>query len=162
MSLPLVTRFGADPLLDLEVANKRYVDASGGGTLQPIIMTTNAPAGIAVISSVRYGMPINTYLNNSNVTTESLVQRSTHQAFTIRRVIGIQGANSRSEDWTINLRDDGVSVVTVVIGAGLVGTFDSGDITVSIAVDSEMNWRYDWRTGTGTLDNISFQAYCDP
>jgi len=26
MSLPLVTRFGADPLLDLEVANKRYVD----------------------------------------------------------------------------------------------------------------------------------------
>jgi len=31
MSLPLVTRFGADPLLDLEVANKRYVDASGGG-----------------------------------------------------------------------------------------------------------------------------------
>jgi len=32
MSLPLVTRFGADPLLDLEVANKRYVDASGGGS----------------------------------------------------------------------------------------------------------------------------------
>jgi len=32
MSLPLVTRFGADPLLDLEVANKRYVDNSGGGS----------------------------------------------------------------------------------------------------------------------------------
>jgi len=31
MSLPLVTRFGADPLLDLEVANKRYVDNSTGG-----------------------------------------------------------------------------------------------------------------------------------
>jgi len=31
MSLPLVTRFGADPLLDLEVANKRYVDNSAGG-----------------------------------------------------------------------------------------------------------------------------------
>jgi len=27
MSLPLVTRFGADPLLDLELANKRYVDS---------------------------------------------------------------------------------------------------------------------------------------
>jgi len=26
-----VTRFGPDPLLDLEVANKRYVDSSGGG-----------------------------------------------------------------------------------------------------------------------------------
>jgi len=36
MSLPLVTRFGADPLLDLEVANKRYVDNSG-----PAITTTN-------------------------------------------------------------------------------------------------------------------------
>jgi len=34
MSLPLVTRFGADPLLDLEVANKRYVDNSSGGTGQ--------------------------------------------------------------------------------------------------------------------------------
>jgi len=31
MSLPLVTRFGADPLLDLEIANKRYVDNSSGG-----------------------------------------------------------------------------------------------------------------------------------
>jgi len=31
MSLPLVTRFGADPLLDLELANKQYVDAGGGG-----------------------------------------------------------------------------------------------------------------------------------
>jgi len=30
MSLPLVSRYGADPTLDLEVANKRYVDASGG------------------------------------------------------------------------------------------------------------------------------------
>jgi len=31
LSLPLVTRFGADPSVDLEVANKRYVDTSGGG-----------------------------------------------------------------------------------------------------------------------------------
>jgi len=31
MSFPLVTRFGANPLLDLELANKNYVDNSGGG-----------------------------------------------------------------------------------------------------------------------------------
>ena len=31
MFLPLTTRFGADPLLDLEIANKRYVDNSSGG-----------------------------------------------------------------------------------------------------------------------------------
>jgi len=30
MSLPLTTRFGADPLLDLEIANKRYVDNNSG------------------------------------------------------------------------------------------------------------------------------------
>jgi len=44
MSLPLVTRFGADPLLDLEVANKRYVDTSGGGatiTAQEVVLTSN-------------------------------------------------------------------------------------------------------------------------
>jgi len=33
MSLPLVTRFGANPLLDLELANKNYVDSAGGGGL---------------------------------------------------------------------------------------------------------------------------------
>jgi len=32
MSLPLTTRFGADPLVDLEIANKRYVDNSSGGS----------------------------------------------------------------------------------------------------------------------------------
>jgi len=48
MSLPLVTRFGADPLLDLEVANKRYVDSSGGGanvtiqTITPAEFTTSS------------------------------------------------------------------------------------------------------------------------
>jgi len=30
MSLPLVTRFGADPLLDRELATKNYVDERGG------------------------------------------------------------------------------------------------------------------------------------
>jgi len=40
----LVTRFGADPLQDLEVANKRYVDTSGGGatlTTQRIYLTSD-------------------------------------------------------------------------------------------------------------------------
>jgi len=37
MSFPLTTRFGADPTRDLEVANKRYVDASGGGLNQFIM-----------------------------------------------------------------------------------------------------------------------------
>jgi len=32
MSLPLVTRFGANPTVPLEVANKAYVDAGGGGS----------------------------------------------------------------------------------------------------------------------------------
>jgi len=31
LSLPLTTRFGADPLLDFELANKQYVDNSSGG-----------------------------------------------------------------------------------------------------------------------------------
>jgi len=44
MSLPLVTRFGADPLLDLEVANKRYVDSSGGGGSDNSCKVTNSVA----------------------------------------------------------------------------------------------------------------------
>jgi len=37
MSLPLVTRYGANPLLDLEVANKQYVDSSGGQTFSRVV-----------------------------------------------------------------------------------------------------------------------------
>jgi len=33
LSLPLTTRFGADPVLDLELANKQYVDNASGGSL---------------------------------------------------------------------------------------------------------------------------------
>jgi len=41
MSLPLTTRFGADPLLDLEVANKRYVDANAGGDVIFIVKSAD-------------------------------------------------------------------------------------------------------------------------
>jgi len=44
MSLPLVTRFGADPIQDLEVANKRYVDSSGGGgivSVQTVVLSSD-------------------------------------------------------------------------------------------------------------------------
>jgi len=39
MSLPLVTRYGADPLLDLEIANKQYVDnnSSAGNTFARVV-----------------------------------------------------------------------------------------------------------------------------
>jgi len=37
MSLPLVTRFGADPLLDLELTNKQYVDNRGGNTFARVM-----------------------------------------------------------------------------------------------------------------------------
>jgi len=37
MSLPLVTRFGANPRLDLELANKQYVDTSGGLTFAKVV-----------------------------------------------------------------------------------------------------------------------------
>jgi len=40
MSLPLVTRFGADPLLDLELANKQYVDNRAGLIIANIVNTT--------------------------------------------------------------------------------------------------------------------------
>jgi len=37
MSLPLVTRFGANPLLDLELANKQYVDTGGGAQFARVV-----------------------------------------------------------------------------------------------------------------------------
>jgi len=39
LSLPLTTRFGADPLLDLEVANKRYVDNRAGLLFAKVVKT---------------------------------------------------------------------------------------------------------------------------
>jgi len=44
MSIPLITRFGADPLLDLEIANKRYVDRQGTGSFQIKIKESDLPS----------------------------------------------------------------------------------------------------------------------
>lgn len=52
MSVRNVTRFGADPLEDLEVANKRYVDASGGtagiSILKEVTQTKNQDTTLAL------------------------------------------------------------------------------------------------------------------
>jgi len=47
MSFPLVTRFGADPIKDLELANKRYVDNAGGGVDIGCKVTKSADQSIA-------------------------------------------------------------------------------------------------------------------
>jgi len=71
-------------------------------------------------------------------------------AFTLTRIIMGVSTNSKSGDSTYQMRDDGVSIGTVTIGAGLIGDFDSGSLTNAVAAASEICPMFN-NLGTGAI-----------
>jgi len=84
MSLPLVTRFGADPLLDLEVANKRYVD-SASSTSDKVVLQGS---GITTLSGGNNNFNFAGGLIGSWSTSEA--GRSVAAPFTATRIENMQ------------------------------------------------------------------------
>jgi len=143
MSLPLVTRFGADPILDLEVANKRYVDTSTAGFFTGSFNINNQNS-----TSLRFfgfGATITELDENETVSTFPF-------ACTGVRMQGTLANNQKIAGNTlIVMRDDGVDVIVVTIAFGLTGNFVQ-DGTAAIAAESEIAFNVDTLTqGTQTL-----------
>jgi len=132
MSLPLVTRFGADPLLDLEVANKRYVDNNAAGGI--FLLTINQTA--FVTNNVFFNSFGRT---NGFTTVESAHSNEIETNFDITRVTLRSGTNTKSDDIIVGFRDDGVNAGVVTVGAGLTGVFDSGVLSDSVVAGSLCN-----------------------
>jgi len=142
MSLPLVTRFGADPLLDLEVANKQYVDSSGGGAAKDI--WTMCYLGTQSSNTVLY-WPIGNDTSADGV--ESDIQAVLSYEVTQRRMICRVYTNTKAGAVILSLRDDGTNINPVTIAAGTTGIFDSGDVTTVIALNSLLSFTRDASAG---------------
>jgi len=146
MSLPLVTRFGADPLLDLEVANKQYVD-------------NNTGSGFFILGARHNGYTTNSnvfgtiFSNNTRVATESQMTAQIFQGFTvIRNGIHILTNSKGAGDTLYSFRDDGSDIGLLTIAFGTSGLFDSGALTDVVAGGSLIVYRYDTSgQSSGTL-----------
>jgi len=134
MSLPLVTRFGADPLLDLEVANKQYVDNSGGGSAKDV--WTMLFTGTQSSNSVLFWG-----INGVNIdATENDVETVLSYQVTQTRMISNVYQNTKNGDVILSLRDDGSSINPLTVGAGITGVLDSGAVSTDIALNSTVNF----------------------
>jgi len=131
MSLPLVTRFGADPLLDLEVANKRYVDAGGGsspfwGGGSEITGSGNSD----LFQGINVGGFSTITNNEESVTGTQIIWK---------RLTIFVHANSKNADLDTTIQDDGADIVTLTVPSSTTGSFDSGEVTVTTAAASLVN-----------------------
>ena len=85
---------------------------------------------------------------------ETTVQTPINGNITIKRIRAIAGANARTQNTTINFRDDGVTVASVVIPAGSVALQDSGALNVAVVGGSLCNLSMDAPAGVGGISNI--------
>jgi len=149
MSLPLVTRFGADPLLDLEVANKRYVDSSGGGGDKRVILADIGDHVTDTGTSNRF-YPIHWWVLSAFVgdTAEANAVITFDWAITLKRIYLRVETNSKNGSTVIGYRDDGVTVASITVAASTTGEFDTGDITVLVDSGSLVNWIMNYTAST--------------
>jgi len=156
-----VTRFGASPLLDDEIATKAYVDAGGGGGADKI--TLIGFTGNHVTNStnqVDYAI-INSWVFTSFTgrSTESLMQLAIDWDLTLKRVLLRITVNSESGDLDFGFRDDGVTVASITVASSTTGQFDTGDLTVLILSGSELNWILDSAGNSGSYGDLSLSAW---
>jgi len=159
MSLPLTTRYGSTPTVDEELANKAYVDASGGGG-DKIICLGFTGSHVANVSAAD-NFPILwswVYSSFSGNLTESLNTITLFVGVTIKRVLLRMQGNVAIADVIFQYRDDGVSVAGITVASATTGFFDSGDLTVDVATGSLVNWLIDF-VSTGAIQDISLTAW---
>jgi len=154
LSLPLTTRFGADPLLDLELANKQYVDNSSGGGTDTIqwfafMWNTSTLQLRLAFSPLNMGLVDQRNFN----TTEAVSQFTIRYAFNLRRLAVLVPTNTDDANSTTDFRDDGVSVGdTLTVTSATTGLFETADFTQAVAIDSLCCYQTDFSgVGSGTI-----------
>jgi len=149
---PKVTRFGADPTVDQELATKAYVDSSGGGSSLAYLMCAISNSNA---SNTLLFYPFN-YFATGVGQTEVTSQIALDTAITlIRTVVNIRN-NSHNADSLFAFRDDTVSVASVTVGSGLTGIFNSGAISVAVVAGSLCNLSMD--TSASVSGSIRFNV----
>jgi len=135
MSLPLVTRFGADPLLDLEVANKRYVDNAGGG----IFIFGNQQDGDVQTGSVTWSL----WNTGTGFTVGGFATLSVPLGINFNVIFvstNIFSNGKVAPDLVFSVQAEGVQSDGLTVGAGLSGDFDSGAISFAVLATDEVSF----------------------
>jgi len=142
---PKVTRFGADPTVDQELATKAYVDGSSGGGGFFIVSSSFVASTSDSVRTMGFGASV-------GQSTESVVQYIITDAFTLVRFgIGIQ-INTKNGATVCAFRDDGADSTDLTIAASTTGFFDSGVLSIAIAAGSGCNFDRDTTaSSSGTL-----------
>jgi len=153
MSFPLTTRFGADPLIDEELANKRYVDASGGGA------TPRCMVGSFRLSYTINGVRFQAFYSQILSVTESAVFIPIDFNFTLTKTsINVQ-TNTKNGSTTYGFRDDGVTIGSVAIASSTTGIFESGVLTDAVVSGSDCVFLLDTTaSSSGALQSSTMTA----
>jgi len=153
MSTPKTTRFGAEPLIDSELATKFYVDNTAADRNGFVTCGyLNVSFGIAKL-----------FINLGGGQTQTgAIELDRQNLFSFPCQldsiwINIR-INSLSDDMDWNYRDDGVQIASLTVGAGLTGLFTSSGLGVDIATGSLYCGEIDQSTGTGVTVIVTFGA----
>jgi len=146
MSLPLTTRFGADPLIDEELANKRYVDAQAGGGAFAWIGHVQAQN---IGSSTTFG---SCFGGDVVSTTENFRKNPAPINFTWSNLKAQSLTNGSTTDTVINTRINSADGnMTVTIPDATTGIFTDAVNTDTVSEDDEINFEYNRGASAGTL-----------
>jgi len=118
------------PILPADIANKAYVDVGG---------TKFAWGGGFRVSYSFNELNFFPFNNAENVTpTESDMAIPYSDAIRITAISVVIPTNTKNADTIIGVRDDGVTVALVTIGAGVTGIVRATGLSVDIAAGSEL------------------------
>jgi len=148
---PKVTRFGALPTVDAELATKEYVDNSSGGGVSRFFFAFGQGTFTA---NNDFFTGVN--MENFFDTTESRVQTEIFIDFDIIRITGAIDVNTKNGATICGFRDDGVTIASVSIAASTTGGFDSGALSTSIASGSLMALLMD--TGASSSGSLEVRS----
>jgi len=147
----LVTRFGADPLQDLEVANKRYVDNSSGGGILEILNQSNTQFDTTSTSFI--------LIDNGGGSNLAFDVPNESGGFTfITHSQSIWGSLTTTNP---TFRDENVTDTTSFVSAenAVVSTFKPTTLSITQAVDSDGD-SYEGQ-GKASAGTASFGGNCD-
>jgi len=149
---PKVTRFGADPTVDQELATKAYVDAGGGSGVGFVIGSFRS--GSHGSGALRFWSMIGDSVSTS---TENNVQFAVGFESTLEQIFCQINANSLNDVCTCGMRDDGATPSTITIASATTGNFSNTGIGSTVATASLLNWFTD--STVASSGSITFQAY---
>jgi len=146
---PKVTRFGALPTVDAELATKAYVDASSGGASPRSLISLMYST--VDLDAIRFCPLYCNLVLEYNSPTEGNVDQLIPFAFQVQNHFIVCDTNNRGTDTEVSFRDDGADVAAVTITASTTGDFDSGALTTNIAINSRCNFRVETPNAAGTI-----------